>query len=110
LSLRLHEEGIDERALRALAEGTGGRYFAAPEVERLPEAYRQAADEIRAAYTATLPGRRPGGVLDIYVRRDGVPLSPSAPGALRAPGLLVPEWDPYRYLCLLALLGGLLLL
>lgn len=108
LSLRLHEEGIDERLLRTLAESTGARYFAAAEVEQLPEAYRLALEEIQGTYQATLPARLPGSVLDIYVRRDGVPLSRIAVSSPQTPALFVPRLEPNRYLLLLAFLSTLL--
>ncbi len=113
LALRLSELGIDEEALRRLAEKTGGRYFAVQDAARLADGYRSLAGELQCVYSVTFPARLARGSndlrdIDIYVVRDGVPISPSVHPPARRPGALVPELDPYRFLVLLALVGGLL--
>ena len=58
LSIQLHDDGIDETALRALADETGGRYTHVSQVSELQFIYEKLANELQSTYRVTFPSRR----------------------------------------------------
>src|SRR5262249_43033376 len=53
LSIDLHDEGIDEASLRALAEKTGGKYFLARDVSQLRLHFGDIAQELQTTFSLT---------------------------------------------------------
>jgi VWFA-related protein len=114
LSIDLHDDGIDEASLRALAEQTGGKYFLARDVSQLQLIYSELAEELQSTYTATFPSRRSAhdGTargIDISVVRGGKRISDVASADYNVHGVVVAEMDYRIYLIFLGALGGLLL-
>src|SRR5262249_16853522 len=109
LSIDIHDEGIDEKSLRELAEKTGGKYFLARDVSKLELIYSQLAEELQSTYTVTFPSRRQShdGTargIDISVVRNGRRVSDVASAGYTVSGVVVPEMDPRVYLVLLVAL------
>lgn len=114
LSIRLHDEGIDEATLKHLAAETGGRYFHARNVQDLKLIYEQVAEELQTSYTVTYQSRR---VLDgtassvrIMVERNGRRISNEAADSFARHGVVLAQLHPGIYLVLLLTLGALLTL
>lgn len=132
LSIRLHEDGIDEISLRKLAADTGGQYFPAKDVAGLKLTLERVTEAIqRKDYEVTFPSlvqKRDGTnrrVAIKLVRRTGELASNVSEGTVRfgneveitstrasyqTRGLVVAEMHPLVYLVLLAGLCGLLVL
>ena len=75
LSIDLHDDGIDEKALRTLAEQTGGKYYSGRDVSKLSLIYEELTEELESTYTVTFaeppPGRRHGARRSRFVERGG---------------------------------------
>jgi VWFA-related protein len=113
LSIELHDDGVDESSLRRLAEETGGKYFPVRHVEDLQLRFQEVASELDSTYVATFASRRPqhdgtARGIDIAVQRDGQTLSQTAREVYDVHGVVVATMHPGVYLCLLAVLLGLL--
>ena len=129
LSIRLHDDGIDEASLKQLAEKTGGRYYPAHDVAKLQLIYEQFADELQDDYKETFASVRPQhdgtarGIKIRVVRRGAVVGDDGSTrfvdqdvsgggdtGRVHVHGVVLPELHAGVYLVLLAALGGLLAL
>lgn len=114
LSIRLHDEGIDEASLQQLAADTGGRYFHARNVEDLKLIYEQVAEELQSSYTVTYQSRRvqdgTASSVKIVVERHGRRVSNEAADSFARHGVVLAQLHPGVYLVLLLTLGGLLTL
>ncbi len=112
LSIRLHDDGIDEASLRRLAQETGGEYFHVREADRLGGVFEKVAGRLENTYTVTYRSRRDfhdGTARGIEIR-FGEAVGETAyvtHGLLAATGDV--RLEPI-YLSLLALLGLLLAL
>src|SRR5262249_27647345 len=108
-----HDDGIDEEALRILAEKTGGKYYHARDVSKLQLIYEELATELQSTYTVTFKSRKQShdGTargIDIRVVRGGQQVSNVGSAAYTVHGVVVvPDMNPQTYLILLLLLGGL---
>ena len=99
LSIDLHDDGIDEAALKRLAEETGGKYYPAQDIDRLQLIYEGLAQELQTTYTVTFPSLRQdydGTSRDIGISiwRKGVQVSDVLREGYNVPGVVVPEMDP----------------
>jgi hypothetical protein len=115
LSIQLHDDGVDEAALRKLAEDTGGKYFPARDVSQLKAIYQDLAQELQTTYQVTFASLRQDDDgtsrdIDISVWRQGAQVSDALRAGYNVRGVVVPEMDGAVYLGLLALLGGMLVL
>lgn len=69
-------EGIDERVLQRIADGTGGDYFYAPRADELASLYTRLAGNLQEEYRITYKSPRPfydGTRRDIQVSVGGAP-------------------------------------
>jgi len=57
LSIDIHDDGIDETALRELASRTGGKYFEVRDAGKLDTAYSQVVEDVKLTYWAIFPSR-----------------------------------------------------
>ena len=75
LSIDLHDDGIDEQALRTLAKETGGKYYPGRDVSKLSLIYEELTQELESTYTVTYASRHPDDgtarKIDIAVVRGG---------------------------------------
>src|SRR5487761_943360 len=76
LSIDLHDDGINEKELRELADKTGGKFFWARDAAMLPQFFRDLATELQSTYTVKFPSRRSShdGTargIDISIERGG---------------------------------------
>jgi VWFA-related protein len=122
LSIQLHDEGIDEATLTQLARQTGGQYYPAKNVADLKLILERVTQSIqKQAYEVTFlsldqvrDGRqRPVGLQ--LVRRGspgsgGEEVVQRETGRYQTGGLVIAELNPFVYLGLLAVLGGLIAL
>jgi hypothetical protein len=113
LSIQLHDDGVDEPSLKALAEKTGGRYIPAHDISTLELGFAALAEQLQNTYTVTFPSRRSthdgtARGIDIQVFRGDVALSTMASADYNVHGVVVPDLDTPVYVAFLAVLGGLL--
>jgi VWFA-related protein len=115
LSIELHDDGFDHDSLVDLASATGGRFYHARNARDLQLHYRELSEVLQSTYTVTFPSQRPShdGTsrgIDIYVVRQGKPVSSVASFDYQVHGVVVPKMDRSIYLGLLGFLGILLVL
>jgi len=115
LSIQLHDDGIDEAALKKLAEDTNGKYFPARDVTQLKSIYQELARELQTTYQVTFPSLRQDDDgtsrdIDISIWSDGRQISDVFSAGYNVHGVVVPKMDAATYLILLALIGALLIL
>lgn len=108
LSIRLHDDGIDEVSLRRLAEETGGAYYHVRDAEQLALNFEQVAGEVASVFSVTFRSRRarPDGTSrGLEIRLGEVA---SAQTGYATHGLITPSVNAVVYLGLLVLLLALL--
>lgn len=115
LSIRLHDDGIDQASLEELANKTGGKFFLARDVSKLQQFYEEVADELQTTYRLTFPSRRPyldgyNSRVEISVERGGRRISNVARGYNARRGVVLADMDRSVYLGMLAGIGVLLAL
>jgi len=115
LSIQLHDDGIDESALKKLADDTGGKYFPARDVSQLQQIYQELAQELQTTYRVTFPSLRQDDDgtsrdIDISIWRDGSQVSDVFSAGYNVHGVVVPKMDAVSYLILLGLIAALLVL
>ena len=115
LSIQLHDDGIDEAALKKLAEDSNGKYFPARDVTQLQSIYQELARELQTTYQVTFPSLRQDDDgtsrdIDISIWRDGNQISDIFSAGYNVHGVVVPRMEPATYLVLLAFIGALLIL
>jgi VWFA-related protein len=109
LSIRLHDDGIDERSLRALAEQTGGQYEHARNAEELARKFERVASQLERTYSVTFKSQRGqhDGTARGIIIRYGEDLAVGTTG-YTTHGLITPMGHPGLYVGLLLLLSLLL--
>jgi Mg-chelatase subunit ChlD len=130
LSLKLHDDGIDEITLRELAERTGGRYFHAKDIESLELKLKDVTSgllqdtDYRERFASQFQGDDgrarnisyllyPRGKSPAFLDQEGYDDTGAIAGVQTGyfrPGLLMAQADPLTYLGMLVLLGILLAL
>lgn len=121
LSIQLHDDGIDEIALKKIAKETGGLYYPANNVSELKLILEQVTKNIqREAYEVVFESRfqtADGRLRDVtlkLVRRgsdgDAEQVVDEKTGTYQTRGLVIAEMNPFVYLMLLVVLGGLIAL
>jgi VWFA-related protein len=112
LSIDLHDDGVDEKALGTLAKSTGGKYYSGRDVSKLSLIYDELTEELESTYTVTFASRHPDDGtarnIQVYVERGGKRASGVANTGYTVHGVIVPEMDHRVYLVLLVGLGLLL--
>ncbi len=124
LSIKLHDDGIDEISLGTLAAQTGGKYYPAQNVSKLDFVLQQVTKNIqRKDYQITFPSllqvrdgtrrrvtlklvRNTGGTAD----HGGGEVLITKEGGAQVHGLVIAEMHPLVYLILLAILSVLIAL
>jgi VWFA-related protein len=105
LSIDLHDDGIDEKALGTLAKSTGGKYYPGRDVSKLSLIYDELTEELESTYTVTFASRHPDDGtarnIQVYVERGGKRASGVANTGYTVHGVIVPEMDHRVYLVLL---------
>ena len=118
---RIHDDGVDEEALRELAIATGGKYYSAEDIDKLHFILERVTKEIREekkpytfASIRPTPDGTPRNVLVRLVSQDeagGAERTLSqGEGSVPTQGLVIAEMHPSVYLVILAVLGALILL
>jgi len=110
LSIRLHDDGIDEASLRTLAQETGGQYFHVRDAEQLSLNFERVAQDLETVYSVTfqsLRSRHDGTSRGIEIRLGDLA---TARTGYTTHGLITPSAHPVVYLGLLAILLALLAL
>jgi Mg-chelatase subunit ChlD len=123
LSIQLHGDGIDEESLKKIATDTGGQYYPAKDVSKLKLILEKVTQDIQTeAYEIDFRSHTQAATGTIgfislkLIRRDsttGQEIVPDVPGvevAVQRRGLIIAEMNPFIYLVLLAVLGGLIAL
>jgi len=112
LSIDLHDDGIDEKALGTLAKSTGGKYYPGRDVSKLSLIYDELTEELESTYTVTFASRHPDDGtarnIQVYVERGGKRASGVANTGYTVHGVIVPEMD--HRVNLMLLIGLALLL
>ena len=115
LSIRLHDDGIDEASLRRLAEETGGKYTHVKNISDLQLIYERLADELQSTYEVTFKSRRTSHdgtarTISVKVVRGGEVISEGGEASVVARGIVVPQMDYAVYLAFFAGLAALFVL
>ncbi|MCS7045959.1 MAG: VWA domain-containing protein [Gemmataceae bacterium] len=90
LSIKLHDDGIDEPALRSLAEQTGGKYYHVKDADQLRLILEQVSESLAKQYEVTVRSKqekRDGTIRKIslkLVRRSDGAASTAAGGTVQA--------------------------
>lgn len=121
LSIQLHDDGVDEVSLKKLAKDTGGLYYPVKNVSDLKLILEQVTKSIqREPYEIIFESPSPRGdgrLRDVtlkLVRRGpgggGDQVLDERTGGYQVRGLVVAEMNPFVYLILLVIAGGLIAL
>jgi hypothetical protein len=114
LSIDLHDDGIDETALKELAGKTGGKYVLARDVSKLQFHFREIADELQSTFTVSFVSPRQvndgtARPVEVSIWRNGVRISDVASKGYAVRGVIIPEMEAGIYLMLLGVLAAVLL-
>ncbi len=125
LSIELHTQGIDEKALQQIAQATGGKYLPARDVAKLRDTFKVVVREVQENYTTMIvPSRRQAqdgtrreisisveqelsNERDAHGKARRVQVSETKKSDVGVRGLVVPQMHSLVYL---GFLGGLGLL
>jgi VWFA-related protein len=108
LSIRLHDDGIDEASLRALAQETGGQYFHVKDADQLSLNFERVAQDLETVYAVrfqSLRSRHDGTSRGIEIRLGDLAVAKTG---YTTHGLITPSAHPLVYLGLLVVLLALL--
>jgi VWFA-related protein len=108
LSIRLHDDGIDEASLRALARDTGGQYFHVQDADQLSLNFERVAQDLETVYSVSFKSprsRHDGTARPIEIRLGDLAVGRAG---YATHGLITPSAHPLVYLGLLILLLALL--
>jgi hypothetical protein len=132
LSMEIHDDGIDEKALKEISDGTGGKYYSAKDVSKLDFILAKVSEDIEKEKSeiflsrrqvhdglprkvSLIPGALPRGTLAKIASNPGgsgvaafESTGKAEAGSVSVHGLVIAEMNHFTYLFLAAILGALL--
>ncbi len=108
LSVKLHDDGIDQDSLKKLARETDGKYYHVRSASGLAQEFERVVEQLESTYSVTFRSQR--ALHDSTKRRVRIAFGSftESEAAYAVRGMIAPAADQGIYLILLALLGCLL--